>query len=163
MKHSSRVSKVVVFLLALALPAIAGKPYITVSPFVSYFIPASAGCGFDTAFVPEPGKPNGERIIEFANSEIIAGPLFAIATNLSTGKSINLNISGPGTLTFTSTGLTASQKGPEVGYLPANLAGPAGLPLVYVANGLAVYQYDSSGIVSASFKGEAQDLCQMLQ
>ena len=68
----TRVSRIVVFLLALALPALAGKPIIVVNPFSPFVIPAAAGCGFDTYLTPEAGKPNGGKVIEFADSVIIS-------------------------------------------------------------------------------------------
>ncbi len=95
MKHFYIATSIAVLLL-LALPAAAQSPTITEIPFSSFVVPAGPGaCTFDVLFAPEPGKPNGERLIQFGNSSIIAGPLFLTLTNQSTGKSINLNASGP--------------------------------------------------------------------
>jgi len=162
MMQFTSVSRVVVFLLALALPAVAGKPIIVINPFTGAVIPAAGGCGtFNVILTPEPGKPNGGKVIVFANSEIFSGPVFVTATNFSTGKAINLNISGPGT--FSVTDNTFVLVGPTLGILPANLV-PPGLPPISFATGRTVLQFDASGnITSISFNGTAQDLCQLLQ
>jgi hypothetical protein len=163
MKSFSRVSKAALLLLALALPAVAGAPIITVVPFTPFVIPADGGCGtFDVYVALEPGRPYGGRLIQFANSEMMFGPAFVTLTNLSTLKAINLNISGPVNFSFTNNTLVLF--GPTLGSgLSANLL-PPGLPLVAFAKGRTVVQFDNSGnVVSVSFTGTAQDLCQLLQ
>ena len=100
MKQFSEASKVALMLLALALPAVGQKPTIQLLPFTSFFVPAADACGFGVLFTPEPGRPNGERLIQFVNAAspnaaIIAGPLFVTLTNVSSGKTVNANISGP--------------------------------------------------------------------
>jgi hypothetical protein len=162
MRQFTRASRVVVFLLALASPAVAGRPIIILNPASPFVIPAAVGCGtFDVLIAPEPGRPNGGRVIQFANSAIFQGPVFVTATNLSTGKSINLNISGPGK--FSSTANTFVAYGPSLFTLPANLV-PPGLAPVSVANGRVVLQFDALGnLISVSFTGTARDLCQLLQ
>ena len=162
MRQFTRAATFAALVLTLALPAVAGKPTIQISPFVSEFISGADGCGFDVLLLPEPGKPNGEKIIEFANAYVESGPLFVTAENLATQKTITLNISGPAQASFT--GETLALEGPQTGVLPASLAGPAGLPLVFYATGRTVYQYDAFGnLTSVSFAGKAYDLCQMLQ
>src|SRR3989442_14221295 len=101
MKQFRKVPRVALLLLALALPAVAQKPTIQLFPFTSFFVSAADACGFDVLFTPRAGRPNGERLIQFANTTIIAGPLFVILTNLSSQKTINVNISGPGQILFT--------------------------------------------------------------
>ena len=162
MKQSSAVLKVALMLLALPLPAVAQKPTIQVFPFTSFFIPAAGGCGFDVLLTPEPGRPNGERLIEFANITMLQGPLFVTVTNLSTGKTIDLNGSGPAQAqpsVFSISG-TVVTFGPEIiGVLPANVAAAAGLPLLPYIHGRAVFIYDAEGnITSASFIGKVDDL-----
>jgi hypothetical protein len=164
MKQFTRASKVALLLLALALPAVAGKPIITINPFTPFVVPAGPdGCGFDLAVDPEPGRPNGGRLIEFANALIAHGPVFVTVTNLTTFKTINLNVSGP--VHFSLITNIAVLQGPTLLLLPANLAGPAGLPgPVSFAHGRTVVGFDASGNdISASFTGTAQDLCQLLQ
>ena len=163
MKQFSRVSRVALLLLALALPAVAAGPIITVVPFTPFVIPADGGCGtFDVYVALEPGRPYGGRLIQFANSEMMFGPAFVTLTNLSTLKAINLNVSGPVNFSFTNNTLVLFGPTLDSG-LPANLV-PPGLPLVAFAKGRTVVQFDNSGnVVSVSFTGTAQDLCQLLQ
>jgi len=163
MKQFRKVPKVALLLLALALPAIAQKPIITLSPFTSFFVSAVDACGFDVLFTPEPGRPNLERVIQFTNTEITVGPLFVTLTNLSTQKTINLNISGPGQFLFTTN--TFVSEGPSIpGPLPANVATAAGLPLLPLFHGRAVFTFDAQGnLTSISFTGAVQDVCQLLQ
>ena len=56
-------------------------------PFTAFTIPAAVGGGaFDVFAAPEGGKPNGGRIISFANVAIFHGPTF-VTFNLSTFRS----------------------------------------------------------------------------
>jgi hypothetical protein len=167
MKRFSHPLKVVLLVLALALPAVAQKPVIQLIPFTSFFVSAADACGFDVLFTPEPGRPNGERLIQFANTSIITGPLFVTLTNLRTGKTVNLNISGPVIIGFSSTGTTTTDVsfGPGIpGPLPANVATAAGLPLLPLFHGRTVFTFDAHGnLISVAFTGEVQDVCQLLQ
>lgn len=165
MKHFSHLSRIAFLLLpTLVLPAIAGKPFITVTPITPFVIPAADGCGtFDLYVAPEPGRPNGERLIEFANAAIAQGPVFLTVKNLSTGNTISLNVSGPSMFSFTNN--TAIFGGASFPFgLPANLAGPAGLPAVGFAHGRIVVGADAFGnIISVSFTGTVQDVCKELE
>lgn len=164
MKWFSDASKVIVFLLALALPAVAQKPTITAAPFQFELDPAGQGCEFGVLLTPEPDRPNGGRTIEFANSVIIQGPLFVTATNLSSGKTINLNLSGPGTIFFTTN--TSVAKGPQFAFMAKDVAAAAGLPSpVLIFYGRAVFALDDQGNITSviSITGTVQDLCQLLQ
>jgi hypothetical protein len=163
MKQFRKVPTITLLLLAFALPAVAQKPIIQLFPFTSLFVPAAAACGFDVLFTPEAGRPNGERLIQFANTTIIAGPLFVTLTNLSTQKTINLNISGPGRFLFTTN--TFVSEGPSIpGPLPVNVATAAGVPLLPLFHGRVIYTVDAKGnIISVSFTGPVQDVCQLLQ
>jgi len=166
MKHYHHVSKVAfLLLLVLVLPAVAGKPIITISPVTPFVIPADGGCGtFDLYVAPEPGRPNGERLIEFTNAAIFQGPVFLTVKNLSTGNTINLNLSGPTMLSFANNTFTLT--GPFITFgLPANLAGPAGLPAVGFAHGRLVLGFDplTGNVISLSFTGSVQDVCKLLE
>ena len=170
MKTSTDVLKVILLLLALALPALAAGPTIVDNPLTPFVIPAAIGCGtFDVNAAPTVGKPNGGRIIEFFNqqgvleSEIIHGAVFVTLTNASNGNSINLNISGPGKISFTSN--TEVLFGPTllIGF-PANVT-PPNLQGIAFANGRTVVQFDNSGnIISVSFVGNTpQNVCGLLE
>ena len=164
MKHFRGVSKIAVLVLMLALPAVASAPIIVVNPLTPFVIPAGPdNCPFDVYFAPQPGRPNDGKIIQFASgSAIIHGATFVTATNLSNFKSINLNISGPGSFSFSNNTFTVL--GPSlVSGLPPNLV-PPNLPLVALTHGQLVEQLDNSGnVLSVSFTGTAQDVCQLLR
>jgi len=162
-KQISEAPKIALLLLVLGLPAVAQKPTIQLIPFTSVFLPAEAACGFDVLATPQAGRPNKERLIQFNNTAIIAGPLFVTLKNLSTGKTINLNISGPTRIGFS--GTTAQFLGPFVIPLPADVATAAGLPLLSLTHGRVVVTLDQQGNISSiqSATGTVQDVCQLLQ
>jgi hypothetical protein len=156
----------VIGLLALALPALAQKPTITLVPLIPFTItggPANGACTFDVSVVPQPNRPNGERQILFANSVIIAGPVFVTLTNLSTGKTLNLNISGPGVVNFSANEQTLL--GPAlISGFPPDLTEAAGLPAVSLLTGRTVITFDNLGnLTSITHIGTVQDICQALQ
>jgi hypothetical protein len=161
-KQITEVPKVALLLLALAVPAAAQKPTIQLVPFTSVFIPAADACGFDVLVTPQAGRPNKGRSIEFANMTIIAGPFFVTLKNLSTGKTIDLNISGPLHLSFS--GTTAVSTGPSIP-LPANISTAAGLPPIPLIHGQVVFTMDDQGNVTSIQKvtGTVQDVCELLQ
>ena len=161
MKQLVWVSTVALLLLALALPTLAAGPTITDNPLTPFTVPAALGCGtFDVFGAPEAGKPNGGRIITFANSAIAHGPVFVTLTNATTGTSTNLNISGPAKASFSNN--TEVTEGPTlfIGFpslAPANLQGLA------FGTGRTVIQFDSSGkITSVTFTGTAASVCPSL-
>ena len=161
---------VVSLLLLATVPVIAQKPTIQYTPFpVAGVVSPTAGlCGFDILIVPEPGRPNGEKIILFGNTGIVSGPFFLTLTNLSTGKTVNVSVSGPALLTFSGTTTTLVGMGPGlVAFPPAPLSvtSAAGLPAVPLLRGRAVVTVDDQGNVIAfqSFTGTVEDVCQLLQ
>ena len=152
-----------VLLLLLALPAVATAPVIVVNPFTPFLLSGGTNtCPFDVAVVPQPGRPNSGKLIVFADGSTIGhGAVFVTATNVTTSKSVNLNISGPGQFSVTNNTFTAF--GATLGILPPNRV-PPNLPPVSFAHGQTVLQFDNSGnIVSVSFSGTAQNLCELLQ
>ena len=157
----------VIGLLALALPALAARPTITLVPFTPVTITggtANGACAFDVSLVPAPNRPNGERQILFASSEIIAGPLFLTFTNLSDpAKTLTLNISGPGVISFSANEETLL--GPAVIFnFPPNVTEAAGLPSVAVLTGRTILTFDSQeNLTSITHTGKVQDICQALQ
>src|SRR6185312_16253842 len=166
MKHFYIATSIVSFAVAGTARG-STEPHNYRDPFQLLRGPGGPGaCTFDVLFAPEPGKPNGERLIQFGNSSIIAGPLFLTLTNQSTGKSINLNASGP-QVTSLSGGIptTVRTLGTSlVLALPPNLAAAAGLPTVALTHGQVVSTFDAQGTLSAvTFNGTAQDVCQMLE
>jgi hypothetical protein len=95
-----------------------GKPTRSPVPFETVEFPAGEFCSFPVLLeFPEhkytaktfPPKPNGDVV------EIQTGKAFARYTNLSTGKSITYNISGPTRLIFHPDGsLTVIAPGPQL-------------------------------------------------
>jgi len=165
-KQISEAPKVALLLLTLALPALAQKPTIQLIPFTSAFVPAAAACGFDVLVTPQAGRPNKERLIQFNNTAIIAGPLFVTLKNLSTGKTIDVNISGPSRLSFSGTTTTVVSTGPSIQpFFPANVLTAAGLPPLPLIHGQIVFTVDDQGNVTSiqSVTGTVQDVCQLLQ
>jgi len=164
-RQISGVPRLALLLLALALPAPAQKPTIQLMPFTSAFIPAADACGFDVLFTPQAGRPNRERLIQFANTAIVAGPLFVTATNVSTGRTIDLNISGPFHLSFSSNTTTVVSTGPSIQPLPANVLTAAGLPPLPLIHGQIVFTVDYQGNVTSIQRvtGTVKDVCQLLQ
>jgi hypothetical protein len=154
-------------LLALALPALAQKPTITLVPLTPFNVTggtANGACPFDISVVPQANRPNGERQILFANRAIITGPAFVTMTNLSDpSKTINLNISGPGKIDFSANEETLT--GPAALFnFPPDITAAAGLPLVSFIKGRTVITFDNLGnITSVTHVGTAQDICQALQ
>jgi hypothetical protein len=167
-KETMKELRKVTTLLLLALPAFSQKPAIQFIPLTTTVAPTAGVCGFDILVTPQPGRPNAERLILFANSAIIAGPQFVTLKNLSTGKTIDLNVSGPGVLTFSgiTTTLVFMGAGELIFHpLPADVAAAAGLPRVFLLHGQLVTTLDQQGnIISIqSVNGTIQDLCQLLQ
>src|ERR1700741_4856749 len=87
---------IILFLPAVTVAA-QKKPIIQAIPFPDSGLvaPTASACGFDILLTPQPGKPNKEKIILFGNLGIISGPLFLTVKNLSTGKTTDVNVSGP--------------------------------------------------------------------
>jgi hypothetical protein len=153
--------------LALALPALADKPTITMAPFAPFIIsggPANGACTFDVSVVPQANRPNGERLILFANAAIIPRPLFATFTNLSDpAKTLNLNISGPAKATFSAHEETFFGPGFFAGF-PPDVTAAAGLPAVSILTGRTVVAFDNLGnVTSITHVGTVQDLCAALE
>ena len=164
MKPFNLAITVALFLLAFALLAAAqGKPIIQITPFTPFVsLAADNGCGFDILLSPQAGRPNRERTITFTNSQTIVGPLFVTFQNLTANKTVNMNISGPGTFTFSDN--TFVLHGPSFSTLPASVAQASGLPTAVLTNGNFVLTFDDLGnITSAHLKGTSQDVCSLLE
>jgi hypothetical protein len=166
MKQFNDVSKVALLLLALATPAVAESPIFIENPTTPFLITAANGCGtFDVQLTPEAGKPNGGEAIVFSNGNaIFAGPTFVTLTNTTTGKSINVNISGPTKFNFTSNTVVQVNLGLTLvtGNLPQY---PANFQGIVLADGRIVSTFDLStgNLISATFTGATTNLCPLLE
>jgi hypothetical protein len=162
MKYPNDALKVVVLLLALTMPALAQKPTIMISLFTPTVIPSDI-CGFGILVTPQVARPNLAKIIFFANSGISSGPVFITLENLTTHKTVDLNISGPVTFNFTDTYVLLGP-GLAIEGLPPDVATAAGLPKLPLFHGRAVFKLDDLGnITAASFTGRVDDACQIMQ
>jgi hypothetical protein len=165
-KQGSEVFKVALLLLALAVPAAAQKPIIQPLPFTDpIFIPAANACGFDVLATPQAGRPNQAKVILFANMRIFSGPVFVTLENLSTGKTIDLNVSGPAHVSLS--GNTVSILGPSINLFPGPgdiLAYPDLSPLQLI-HGQIVYTFDDQeNLISVDkVTGTVEDVCVLLQ
>jgi hypothetical protein len=164
-------TKLITTLLPLVtLPALAQKPTILMNPFPSSGLvgPTASACGFDILATPTAGKPNKEKLILFGNIGIATGPVLLTLKNLSTGKTIDVNSSSAGFITFATDSETVIATGPLLIAFPPPppaVATAAGLPLVPLLNGRTVWTQDLQGnIISIqSFTGHAQDVCELLR
>jgi hypothetical protein len=157
-------------LLPLASPAPAQKPTITQIPFTgSVLAVTKAICGFDTIDSPQPGKPNGEKLILFGNAGLITGPLFVQLKNLNTGQIVNVNSSGPvSSITFSGSTTTLIVEGPGLWNVPPpplEVTQAAGLPPAPYIRGSVKVMIDQDGnIVSMTkFHGTAQSVCDLFK
>ena len=87
------------------------------------------------------------------------------ATNLSTGRTIDLNISGPYKLSLSGNTTTVVSTGPSIQQLPGNILTAAGLPPLPLIHGQIVFTVDDQGNITSIEKvtGTVQDVCQLLQ
>jgi hypothetical protein len=152
-------------LLALAVPAAAQNPTIQPMPFTdSVFIPAADACGFDVLATPQAGRPNKGKVIVFANMTIYSGPVFVTLKNVSTGKTIDVNVSGPAHVSLS--GNTVVLAGPSIPLPPppGNLLANAGLPPLPLIHGQLVLTFDDQGLTSIDkVTGTVEDACELLQ
>ncbi len=152
-------------LCTFAVSVFAQKPIIVSNPFTQVFYPTQSFCGFDVLISPQEGKPNTGKIIYFANSGIMSGPLFATLKNLTSGKTVDISISGPVLLDFTSGQIIMYGPGIPAILLPADVAAAANLPRLPLFHGRAAIQIDfeTLTISSVTATGKVDDVCELLQ
>jgi hypothetical protein len=123
-------------------------------------------CGFDVRL----DLVNNETLTRFFDNngtlvkQVISGSSFGMFTNLSSGKTINVNLSGPAQFTFNPDGsLTVSADGPQGFVMPLLGLGMGPLTLFSVGSGHVVYSISpKTGITLVSKVGSFQDVCPML-
>jgi hypothetical protein len=151
-------------LVAMATPATAAE--VTRSP-----LPSSGSvnlphlCGFDVRL----DLVNNETLTSFFENDgklvkqVISGSSFGTFTNLSSGKTINVNLSGPAQFTFNPDGsITISADGPQGFVVPLLGLGVVPLTQFSVGSGHVVYSISGTGITLVSNVGNFQDVCPML-
>jgi hypothetical protein len=148
MKHLSGVTAALILgVLALAGMAGATKPFMVRE--VQGPLTLSDTCSFPVLL--QPTAPDVSNFFIFSDGEIMgSGPFVGTATNLDTGKTVNINEGGSfsvvensdGTVTITSNGFVLS-----------SLFGT-------LFSGHSVIVLDASGnVISRTFNGTERDLC----
>jgi hypothetical protein len=131
-----------------------GKPTRSPVPFETVELPAGTFCSFAVLVeLPEhkvtaktfPPEPNGDVV------QLSTGHLVARYTNLSTGKSITYNISGPTRVTFHADGSVTLE-----------LPGPQGF-IGFINWGQLVVEISPDGVLTIIKQtGHAEDICAAL-
>jgi hypothetical protein len=132
------------------------------SPFE---FPAGMVCSFGVAGEPLADNEVTKTFPQFANGDVvqtITGHLTLRLTNAESGKSIVLNVSGPGSITTHPDGsVTTVSRGQMLGFLfPTDV--PAG-PASYLYTGRVVANFTPDGQETViSHTGTRQDMCDVL-
>jgi hypothetical protein len=158
-------------LLSSTAQLFAAQPTITYIDFTgtAFTLPASAGfCPFD---IYEQPTGNNEKIATFYGQagevklQIISGVNKWSFTNLSNGKTVNFNASGPARFTVQPGSDTVLAQGGGVSffYIPNP---PAGFPKLALTRGRVVAELDPTTFTVSNLitvNGTVQDICPMLQ
>jgi hypothetical protein len=147
MKRLSGVTAALVLgVLALAGTASATKPFmerIVIGP------DTLSACSFPVLI--QPTAPDVQNFFIFSNGEIHgSGPFVGTATNLDTGKTVKINLSGSFSVVEHSDGTTTITSN---GFVLSSLFGT-------IFSGHGVLVLDASGnVISRTFNGRERDLC----
>jgi hypothetical protein len=171
MKPSIRLVALLSALLVLTSQLYAVPPTVQYIDFsgTAFTLPASAGfCPFD---IYEQPVGNKEKIVTFYGQagevkfQIITGVNKWKFTNLSTGKTVVFNASGPATFTVQPGSNTVLAYGGGVSfyYIPNP---PAGIPKLALTRGRVVAELDPTTFTVTNLitqHGTIQDICALLQ
>ncbi len=150
MKRLSGVTAaLIVGVLALAGTAGATKPFMERNVQGPFTLAAGETCSF--AVLIQPTAPDVLNFFVFSDGEIFgSGPFVATATNLDTGKTVKINLSGSFSVVEHSDGTTTITSN---GFVLSTLFGT-------IFSGHGVIELDASGnVTSRTFNGREQDLC----
>jgi hypothetical protein len=150
MKRLSGVTAaLIVGVLALAGTAGATKPFMERTVQGPFTLAAGETCSF--AVLIQPIAPDVLNFFIFSDGEIFgSGPFVATATNLDTGKTVKINLSGSFSVVEHSDGTTTITSN---GFVLSTLFGT-------IFSGHGVIELDASGnVTSRTFNGTEQDLC----
>jgi hypothetical protein len=148
MKRLSGVSAA----LALGVLALAGTAGAT-KPFMERIVigpdTLNDTCSFPVLI--QPTAPDVQNFFIFSNGEIHgSGPFVGTATNLDTGKTVKINLSGSFSVVENSDGTTTITSN---GFVLSTLFGT-------IFSGHGVIVLDASGnVISRTFNGRERDLC----
>ena len=150
-----------------ASPALAGRgPKWQFLPAAPFTLPASF-CGFKVRVTPVADKEYAKllKASDGSMTTLVTGTLTVSYTNLSTGKAITENVSGPGKVISHPDGsITVTAKGLNGNFLTPADAQRFGLPILSVTAGARTESVAASGtITSLSLKGHVLvDVCAAL-
>jgi hypothetical protein len=148
----------------LCIPAaLADKPLRFPLPAEPFQFPADV-CGFPIDFVPLQNKEFGKV---FSNGTFAVNGVFKLRyTNVDTGKSIELNISGPGTLKPQPDGSTlVTGHGPSAVFFFPGQLGPGSPGAFFLIHGQFTELVDQAGIpIPGTFttNGSVNSICELL-
>ncbi|HEX2495587.1 MAG TPA: hypothetical protein VHK46_02015 [Gaiellaceae bacterium] len=140
--------------LALTAPAAADKPIIAPSPFGEF---TGEFCDEFPVRIRETTN-RGKAIIFSSGATVVTGTLKVEVTNLETGKTVSLNISGPAM--FSSDGTTLFGPGPWLLFGEPGFFGPGSPAILETNHGRLVIDLVSGEIVHRV--GRRVDLCPLL-
>jgi hypothetical protein len=152
-------------LVAMATPATAAE--VTRTPLPSSgTVSLPHLCGFDVRL----DLVNKETQTSFFDNngnlvkQVISGSSFGTFTNLSSGNTINVDLSGPAQITFNpERSITISADGPQGFVVPLLGLGVVPLTQFWVGSGHVIYNISpTTGITLVSKVGSFQDVCPML-
>jgi hypothetical protein len=152
--------------LVTAGPALARGPGWEFVPAEPFTLPADF-CGFEIGF-SWPVRNEYSKILKAADGSmifLITGADKIVSTNLSTGKTLSANISGPAKVTtFPDGSVTYESKGPSGFVLSPADAQRFGMPTVGVTAGAQTETIDADGnVTSFSLQGQVLvDTCAAL-
>lgn len=161
-------SAIALFAFPSALPAANGKPtrVLLTDQQQTFDIPAGLACSFELAGTPVANNETTTIFPADANGDVrqlITGTLKLQLTNVGTGKSIVVDISGPGTVVLHPDGSASEDlRGPGlVLFFPA--ANPAG-PATYLFTGHTSLSFDPAGNLTllSTTDNNPLDLCAAL-
>jgi hypothetical protein len=154
-------------LVSMATPATAAEVTRTPLPGTgTVSLPHPYPCAFDVR-LDLVNKETLTRLFDNNGTmvkQVISGSSFGTFTNLSSGKTINVNFSGPAQFTFNPDGsITISADGPQGFVVPLLGLGRVPLTQFSVGSGHVVYSISpTTGITLVSKVGSFQDVCPML-
>jgi hypothetical protein len=154
-----RVLSVLALLAAIALMSVpvasADKPVIEPAPSAD----SSGGFCPDFDVLVHPVGDKGKAITFSSGATIISGQLMVELTNLETGKTVAVNISGP--VFVSADGSTVTLSGRSLLFGEAGFFGPG--PLLLLTSGPTVVPVDSDGNpLGYSTSGRTVDMCRVL-
>jgi hypothetical protein len=144
----------VAFAFALAGPLAAAKPERVAVPQEDFVI--SGFCDFDVLVHPLASKTFNTTFFDRDGNptrEHGTGRLVVRMTNLDTGRSIDLNISGPGTFVNSPAGLTVDTHGNWMLFIDGQL---------FTLSGHGQFFVDATSETIVSRRGHVTDLCPIL-